>query len=260
MAPTPRRRRVGAGDALSLNLVDAYQNPSSFTGNKTIIFGGLSAGPDGSLATVNGTNFGTGTVIAFSGGAGSASLVAHKAESSKRLTATDGTLTAAAAGGAAPLLSPVAGSAARLGISAEPSATATAGTAFAAPPSITVLDLYGNTVTGPSFPIGVSAAVGNVTGTFPTNTSSGVATFSGLSLTNAGTNTLTFASSGLISTNSTVITVAGGAFASLAWVTQPAGAVYRTVFGTEPVLATVDQYGNATTNGFAGQRSGDPWP
>ena len=49
-----------------------------------------------------------------------------------------------------------------------------------------------------------------------------------------------------------MITVAAGGFAGIGWPTQPAGAVYRTVFGTEPVLATVDQYGNPTTSGLSG--------
>ena len=47
---------VAVGDALTINIVDQYRNPSSFSGNKTITFGGLSAGPDGSLPTVTDKN------------------------------------------------------------------------------------------------------------------------------------------------------------------------------------------------------------
>ncbi|MGD0539347.1 MAG: hypothetical protein ABSC03_17075, partial [Verrucomicrobiota bacterium] len=102
--------QVGASDTLTITIVDQYQNLSSYTGSKTITFGGLSAGADGSAATVAGTAFGTGTTISFSGGAatGSPALVAHKAESSKLLTATDGALTAASTGGTAPTFSPTA--------------------------------------------------------------------------------------------------------------------------------------------------------
>jgi len=71
-----------------------------------------------------------------------------------------------------------------------------------------------------------------------------------LSLTNSGTNTLTFTSSGLTSTNSTQITISGTTITGLAWITQPANAVYGSPFGTPGVVATVDQYGNPSTNGL----------
>src|SRR5205814_897052 len=93
---------------------DQYQNLSSFNGNKTITFGGLTAAPDGSLGAVNGTALGTGTTISFTSGTGAATtLVAHKVESSKLLTAASSTptLTAAQAGGTAPTLSPTVGAA-----------------------------------------------------------------------------------------------------------------------------------------------------
>src|SRR5205085_2777243 len=110
-----------------------------------ITFGGLAAAPDGSLPTVDGTPFGTPTAITFSSPA-SAALVAHKVESNKLLTATDGTLSAASTGGAAPTLSPAVGAAAQLGIVTQPSGTATAGTPFAQQPVVVVLDTFANVV------------------------------------------------------------------------------------------------------------------
>ncbi len=158
--------QAGVSDALTLNIVDQYQNPSSTTGSKTITFGGLNPGPDGSLPTVNGTPLGTGTAISFSGGSATATLVAYKAENGMLLTATSSgpTLSAAATGGTAPTLSPTAGNAAGLGISTEPSATATAGVAFAQQPVIGVYDAHLNPVTTSSAAINVNAAVGNVFG------------------------------------------------------------------------------------------------
>lgn len=241
---------VGTGDTLTLTMVDKYQNVNNgFASTPSITFGGLANGPDGSQPTVNGTAFGTGTPIAFSGGSASATLVAHKQESNKLLTATDGTLTAATTGGTAPTLSPSAGTAIQLGISTQPSSSAAAGVAFAQQPVLAVLDQYGN-LTSSNAQVTATASVGTLQGPTVTNAVSGTVTYSGLSLTNSGTNTLVFSSPGLASTNSTVITVSGGAVTGLAWTTQPGSAVHGMLFGAQPALQTVDQFGNFSTNGL----------
>ena len=46
------------------------------------------------------------------------------------------------------------------------------------------------------------------------------------------------------------VTVTSGAVSSLAWLTQPGGAVYGSAFGTKPILATVDQFGVPSTTGL----------
>lgn len=242
---------VGASNTLTIAIVDQYQNPSSFTGTRNITFGGLAAAPDGSLPTVDGTALGTPTPVNFNSPA-SAALIAHKVENNKLLTATDGTLTAAATGGTAPTLSPIVGAAAQLGIVTQPSATAAAGSAFAQQPVVVVLDTFANIVSNSTASVSATASAGTLQGTTSVNAngSNGRATFSGLSLTNAGVITLTFSSSGLTSTNSSAITVSGAAAAALAWTTQPGNAVYGTPFGTQPVLKTVDQFGNPTTAGL----------
>jgi hypothetical protein len=241
---------VGMGDTLTLTVVDKYQNVNTgFGSTPNINFGGLANGPDGSQPTVNGTPFGTGTAITFSGGSAAATLVAHKVESNKLLTAADGTLSAATTGGTAPSLSPSAGTGTQLGISTQPSSSVAAGVALAQQPVIHVLDLYGNTTTS-NAQVTATASIGSVQGPAITNAVSGTATFSGLSLTNVGSVTLTFASAGMASTNSTVINVGAGAITQLGWTVQPAGAVYGAALTTQPVLKTLDQFGNPTTNGL----------
>jgi hypothetical protein len=242
---------VGGGNILTTHLVDQYQNQSAFNGTKSITFGGLSAAPDGSLATVDGTALGSATTVSFSNGSATSTLIAHKAENAKLLTATDGLLTSATANGIAPTFSPTIGAAARLGIATQPSAVAGAGTVFAQQPVVAVQDTYGNTITNSAVAVTAAAGVGNLQGTTTVNATNGTATFAGLSLTNSGTNTLTFTSSGLAPTNSSTITVNGGVVVRLSWTTQPGAATYGSAFGTQPVLTTVDQYGNLSTNGLA---------
>jgi hypothetical protein len=242
---------VGATNTLTIAIVDQYQNPSSFTGTKNITFGGLAAAPDGSLPTVDGIAFGTPTPITFSSPA-SAALIAHRVENNKLLTATDGTFTAAGIGGTAPTLSPTAGAAAQLGIITQPSATATAGVAFAQQPVIVIQDAFANVVSNSTASVSAIASAGTLQGTTSVNANgaNGRATFSGLSLTNVGSVTLTFQSTGLTSTNSGDINVSAGAAVALAWTTQPVGGVYGSPLSTQPVLKTVDQFGNPATSGL----------
>jgi Cadherin-like domain len=99
---------AGVGDQLTINLADQYGNTvTSFGGDKTLTFSGLSAADDGTLPTVTdktGTavNEGTSEAITFTAGLSSAggSLVAYKAET-KTLNVTDsGSLSSTSTGGA----------------------------------------------------------------------------------------------------------------------------------------------------------------
>ena len=242
---------VGETNFITIAIVDQYQNPSSFAGTTNVTFGGLGVSPDGAAPTVDGVPLGTPTPIAFSSPA-TAGLVARKAEGGALLTATDGTRSTSGAGGAAPTFAPTFGAPAKFGIVTQPSASATAGAAFAQQPVIVVQDAFGNAVSNSTATVTATASAGTLQGNTSVNANgtNGRATFAGLSLTNTGNITLTFSSSGLASTNSSVITVNAGAFASLAWLTQPGLAVHATPFGTQPVLATVDQFGNPTTTGL----------
>ena len=245
--------QVGVNYTVNVALVDQYQNVSAFTGSTNLTFNNtstLSAGADGSVATVNGVAQNTAASVSFTSGTGSAILVAHKAESGKSVTVTDGSLTSSTPGGTALSLGTIIeGVSARLGISTQPSTTASTGAAFAQQPVIKVLDMYGN-VTTSNAQVTATASAGNLQGPAITNAVSGTAAFSGLSLTNVGNITLTFASAGMTSTNSGVITVSASTVAGLAWTTQPGEVAYGSTFSTLPVLKTVDAYGNPTTAGL----------
>ena len=75
-----------------------------------------------------------------------------------------------------------AGTASKLVMKTEPSASVTAGAAFSTQPAVYVEDTYGNVVTGNSSTVTatVQAGTGPLTGTLTAVASSGVATFSGL--------------------------------------------------------------------------------
>jgi hypothetical protein len=65
--------QAGVADQLTITQVDAYQNVTALSGTKNLTFGGLSAGTDGTAATVTDNtgaakNLGTATTITFASG------------------------------------------------------------------------------------------------------------------------------------------------------------------------------------------------
>jgi hypothetical protein len=138
------------------------------------------------------------------------------------LVATSGTLAPAES---APFAI-VAGAAAALTITTQPSATATSGAPLAQQPVIQVRDVGGNPVAKSGIEVtavlnGAGASLGGVR-TATTN-AEGVATFTSLALTGpAGTYTLLFAAPSLTSVTSTGITIKSGPPATIAIVQQPA--------------------------------------
>jgi DNA/RNA endonuclease G (NUC1) len=99
-----------------------------------------------------------------------------------------------------------------LAIITQPSATASAGTAFAQQPVIEVRDQFGNPYPGSGRPITVALATGTGTlnGTKTVNTASnGRATFTNLSIAEAGSFSLGFTAAGLAGATSDTIVVSG---------------------------------------------------
>jgi MBG domain-containing protein/YDG domain-containing protein/immunoglobulin I-set domain protein len=145
--------------------------------------------------------------------------------------------------------------AAMLIVTQQPSSMATAGSAFSAQPVVTVEDINGNTATSYSTPITVTETSGgslNGTSTLLTVTPvNGVATFNGLFVTNAANGvTLSFTSGSLTPATSGTINVSPASAYRLVFVTQPAGATYKTALATPPVVMTQDQFGNNSTTGL----------
>ncbi len=106
----------------------------------------------------------------------------------------------------------IVGSAAKLAFTTQPSATATAATAFATQPVVTIQDAGGNTVTASTAAVTLALNVTSGTGTLSCTTNPvlaalGVASFGGCKISAAGTYTLTASSPSLTSATSSSITV-----------------------------------------------------
>jgi hypothetical protein len=161
------------------------------------------------------------------------------------LVATSGTLAPAES---APFAI-VAGAAAALTITTQPSATATSGAPLVQQPVIQVRDVGGNPVAKSGIEVtavlnGAGASLGGVR-TATTN-AEGVATFTSLALTGpAGTYTLLFAAPSLTSVTSTGITIKSGPPATIAIVQQPAATAQAGVaLSPQPVVEIRDAEGN----------------
>jgi trimeric autotransporter adhesin len=142
------------------------------------------------------------------------------------------------------------GPAHQLAFTAEPSATATGGTAFAAQPAVTVEDAGGNTVTTDASTVilATSAGPGALSGCVPSDTS-GVTTFTGCSIDTDGTYTLAASDGSLAGATSSSIVVSTGAAHQLAFTVEPAGATGGTAFGTQPTVTIQDAGGNTVSTG-----------
>ena len=152
------------------------------------------------------------------------------------------------------VVSPAAAS--QLVVTTQPSATATAGVAFATQPVVTEEDSFGNTITTDNThtvtvargSLGTSTLQGS---TLTVTLASGVATFSGLSYNKAETMNLAFTSNatGVTSATSTSVVVSPAAASQLVLTTQPSPtATAGVAFATQPVVAEEDSFGNIITS------------
>jgi streptogramin lyase len=139
----------------------------------------------------------------------------------------------------------------KLVIQTQPSATATAGQAFAVQPVIDVEDASGNLEVDDNstvVSVALASAKGLPEGTTSVTVKDGVATFAGLNETTAGIIALVFSGDGLSSGPSGNITVSPGAPFRLAIATQPSPtAAPGQAFATQPVIDELDLYGNLET-------------
>ncbi len=140
----------------------------------------------------------------------------------------------------------------------QPSATATAGVAFATQPVVYIEDQYGNVETGDNT-TEVTAALntgsGPLQGTTIETASSGIATFTNLADDKAETISLQFTSvPALAVATSNNIVISPAAASQLAVITEPSPtATAGVAFGTQPVVYVEDQYGNLETGDNATQ-------
>ena len=145
----------------------------------------------------------------------------------------------------------VAGSAGKLAIVTQPSASAQSGVALATPPVIQLQDVNGNAVTtaGRSVTATIASGPGGATLTNATDATdnAGRATFSGLTINGpSGTYKLAFNGVNLTGVTSTDIVVGSGAATQVEIVTPPStSAPSRAQFAQQPVVELRDALGNA---------------
>ncbi len=149
-----------------------------------------------------------------------------------------------------------AAAASRLVFVTPPSATATAGQAFAVQASIAVTDAFDNVVTDAATPITLRIATGTgplQCATNPVTPVAGVANFAGCRVDTAGTLTLD-ASAGSIAnaTSSPQVVVSAAAPSQLEFAPAPsATATAGVAFAVQPQLRVLDAFGNLATTAIA---------
>src|SRR5206468_4099688 len=100
------------------------------------------------------------------------------------------------------------------------------------------------------------AGSGTLQGTTSMATASdGTVTFTNLSHNVASNITIQFTSTGATPSISDSIAVSAAAASRLAFTTQPGNAAVGSVFGSQPVVRTEDQFGNASTAGLGANRN-----
>ena len=169
------------------------------------------------------------------------------------------TMTGVATGANFGFLAEAAGAANRLVVQTPPSATATAGIAFAQQPKIQIQDQFGNARTYANRNADNSAIVtaarssGTATlqGTLTATAANGLATFSNLSYNTAETITLQFTSGSLAGATSGNVVVSAAVADRLVFVIQPGSATYGSALNPQPALKSRDAFGNDSTVGLA---------
>src|SRR5439155_21365603 len=177
---------VAFGQQPVIRIEDQYGNLRS-SDNSTIVTAARAAG--------SGTLQGTVTATAVNGLASFVNL-AHNVATNITIQFSSASLASATSGTIA--VSPAAAS--RLTIQTQPSATATAGAAFAQQPAIRIEDAFGNLVSGDNGTVVTAtrnAGTSSLQGTTSATASSGVASFANLSYNVAETITISFASGSL---------------------------------------------------------------
>src|SRR5258708_4594509 len=142
-------------------------------------------------------------------------------------------------------------SASRLTIAIQPSATATAGVAFAQQPVIRIEDAFGNLVNSDNSTVltaARNAGSGTLQGMLNATAANGVAAFTNLSHFVATNITISFSAGALAGTTSSNIAISAALADHLAVQTQPSpSAIAGVAFAPQPVVRIEDQFGNLCT-------------
>ncbi|MEO8636642.1 MAG: hypothetical protein ABI587_15300, partial [Gemmatimonadales bacterium] len=241
---------ASAGDAQTATVNTAVTiNPSVLI---TDVSGNPVTGASVTFAVAGGGGSATGTTAlsASNGIATVGSWTLGGTAGGNSLTATSGSLTGS------PVTFTATGTAAaasQLGITTQPSATATNGVALAQQPVLQLRDPFGNAVSASGVSVTATASLGGtLLGTTVVTTNvGGQASFTGLVLNGTiGNYTLSFASTGLTGATSTAIALGAGAVTQMTITTQPSGSVVNgNTLAQQPVIQLRDVSGNAVSSG-----------
>ena len=226
--------------AVTVQILDANDNPTTSTATVTIALG---SNPGG------GTLSGTTSVAAVAGTATFGNLSVNKAASGYTLAASSSGLT----GATSTSFDISVGPAAKLGFAQQPS-NAVAGAAISPAVTVQVQDAGGNLVSSSTATVTVAFQVnpggaGTLSGTLSQDAVGGVATFADLSVNKAATGySLAASSVGLTAATSGTFNITAAAPAKLAFTTQPSATnTAGTAFGTQPAVTVQDAFGNTVT-------------
>lgn len=237
---TPPSLTTTSGAALAQQPVIDVTDASGaiLKGDTSTVTAALVPGPAGSSISAN-------TKAAVQGAANFSGFAINAPAGPYSIIFSDGALTSATTVAQTVV---AAGVVAKLGITTQPSATASAGAALTQQPVVDIQDSGGNTIVSNTSTVTATLTTGSGTVLHPTAVAvAGIATFSGLTL-NAptGAYTLTFSDSGLTSAVSTTITVSAGAASGLIITVEPSvAAVSGAALAIQPVVKIDDAGGNA---------------
>ncbi len=151
----------------------------------------------------------------------------------------------------------VGGAATTLEIQVQPSTNALVGVAFAQQPVLVLKDQFGAVSSGDNTTVVTATrnlGTGSLQGTVTATAVNGVVTFTNLSYNIAEAITIDFSAGALPVVTSGTIQVGAGAVDHLIFSTQPGAAAVGLPFGTQPVVKTVDIFGNPSTVGLSSQQ------
>lgn len=204
---------VALGRQPQVQLVDANGNPVARSG--LAVTAELAAGPGGATLTGSATASTNDQGLAVF-----ANLGISGASGTYRLNFTGANV----AGVLSDNIIVSAGSAAKLTVVTQPSASARSGQAFAQQPVVRVVDAIGNPVgaSGITVTAAIASGTGTLQGTLSAQTdASGVARFTNLAIDGAGAHTILFAAPGLASVVSGSVAVTGAPSGSTSTISAP---------------------------------------
>lgn len=232
--PTNTTAGAAITPAVTVQLQDAFSNNVPQSGVNVLM----------ALNSGTGTLSGTTTQATSSTGLATFSNLSINTTGAKVLAATSTGLTGATSSS----FTISTGAAARLRISTQPSATATAGVVFSQQPVVRVEDASGNLITSDNSTVVTAARLtgtGTLQGTVSVTVSGGVATFTNLAHNIANTISLRFTSVPVLSPDSSTNILVNAAPASkVVFVQQPTNAISNAIITPAVTVQLQDAFNN----------------